>query len=112
MGVISNFDPRLSGILQEAGLRHYFEFVLPSYEVSTCKPHPDIFKIALEKYSKEPTAPHECCHVGDTYSKDYVGAINSGWKAILVNESPNSVSKSEWCKTIQEVDDRSLLIDN
>ena len=43
MGVISNIDPRIDNILKEAALRHYFEFVLPSYEPNCFKPDPQIF---------------------------------------------------------------------
>lgn len=33
IGVISNFDPRLDAILINTKLKHYFQFVLSSYEV-------------------------------------------------------------------------------
>ena len=66
-------DPRLKNILQEAGLSHYFEFVLTSYEAKCFKPQADIFSLALEKYSKEYTKPVECCHIGDSYNEDYLG---------------------------------------
>lgn len=109
MGVISNFDPRLNGILKEAGLYHLFEFVLPSYEANTFKPHPTIFQIALERYSKEATLPNECCHIGDTYKEDYVGATQAGWNAILINELSPPADSILWCKTIKELDERSIL---
>lgn len=108
MGVISNFDPRLEGILREAGLRHHFEFVLSSYEAREYKPHPEIFKAALERYSKEVTEPKDCCHIGDTYKEDWIGATQAGWKAILVNESSNALDLSNWCKSIKELDGRLL----
>lgn len=73
IGIISNMDPRLENILQEAGLRHYFEFVLPSYEAKCVKPQSDIFRIALEKYSKVNTEAEECCHIGDSYIEDFLG---------------------------------------
>jgi HAD superfamily hydrolase (TIGR01549 family) len=75
IGIISNMDPRLENILQEAGLRHYFEFVIASYEARCFKPQVDIFKLALEKYSKECTKPVECCHIGDSYNEDYLGKL-------------------------------------
>ena len=109
MGVISNFDPRLEGILREAGLRHQFEFVLSSYEARTFKPHPEIFSTALQRYSKEITKPDECCHIGDTYKEDWIGATQSGWNAILVNELSNSLQPNHWCKTIKELDERLLV---
>lgn len=109
MGVISNFDPRLNEILKEAGLYHRFEFVLSSYEAKTFKPHPTIFQIALERYSKEATLPNECCHIGDTYKEDFIGATQAGWNAILVNELSPTADSILWCKTIQELDERCIL---
>lgn len=34
MGIVSNFDPRLEAILMNMKLKHYFQFVITSYEVS------------------------------------------------------------------------------
>ena len=108
IGVISNMDPRLYGILQEAGLQHYFEFILPSYDAKCSKPHIDIFKCALEKHSKEPTMPNECCHIGDTLNEDYLGAIQAGWNAILVNPS-NSQDSIKCCKDFEELRTHLLI---
>lgn len=91
IGIISNMDPRLENILKEAGLRHYFEFVLPSYEVKCVKPQSDIFRLALERYSllcKENTKPEECCHIGDSYNEDYLGKF---WKK-KINKILNKIS--------------------
>lgn len=73
LGVISNMDPRLNNILQEAGLMHNFEFILTSYKAKCSKPQAEIFKLALENYSKECTKPSESCHIGDSYNEDYLG---------------------------------------
>ena len=110
MGVISNMDPRIDNILVEAGIRHYFKFVVASYEVQCFKPHPEIFKIALEKHGKEEIVnPSDCCHIGDSYHEDYLGALQSGWNAILVNElpSPNKVDPpaKDWCRNFQELNE-------
>lgn len=98
LGVISNIDPRLEGILQQAGLRHYFEFALSSYEARCAKPDSKIFHIALEKYSKQATDPSECCHVGDTFKTDCIGATQAGWNAVLVNKLPNASVKENLVK--------------
>ena len=107
MGIISNIDPRIEGLLKEAGIRHHFEFVLPSYEAKCFKPHPAIFKLALEKYSRETTHPSECCHVGDSYIEDFVGATDSGWNGVLIEESGKTDIDSRFsCRNIQELIDR------
>lgn len=103
IGIISNMDPRLNEILVDAGLRHYFEFVLPSYETKFFKPQPDIFKLAIEKCTKEVVLPSECCHIGDSYNEDYLGALNSGWNAILVNNNSHSLQPMEWFRSFEEL---------
>ncbi|KAI9551180.1 hypothetical protein GHT06_005353 [Daphnia sinensis] len=108
LGVISNMDPRLNNILHEAGLIHNFEFILTSYEAKCFKPQAGIFKLALEKYSKESTKPSESCHIGDSYKEDYLGAVQAGWGAILVNESSNSLDINKWCANFEEFDDTLL----
>lgn len=108
LGVISNMDPRLNNILQEAGLLHNFEFILTSYEAKCFKPQADIFKLALEKYSKDSIKPSESCHIGDSYKEDYLGAVQAGWDAILVNESSNSLDINKWCANFEKFDDTLL----
>ncbi|KAJ8969007.1 hypothetical protein NQ314_001978 [Rhamnusium bicolor] len=74
MGIISNFDPRLSTTLLNTKLRHYFQFVLTSYEVGIEKPHPKIFEEAMDVSKVKNLKPEECLHVGDTTLLDYCGA--------------------------------------
>ncbi len=110
IGVISNFDPRLHNILQEAGLTHYFEFVLASYDAKCFKPQKDIFQFALAKCSKEPTKPIECCHIGDTFHEDYQGAVQAGWNAFLVNhQSNNSQDPTKGCRDLKELEAHLLI---
>lgn len=86
VGVISNFDPRLSDILRSVNLHNLFDFVLTSYEVGYSKPDARIFEKAL-KYCKEPVEPSQALHVGDDMEKDYCGTRAAGWHALLV--APN-----------------------
>lgn len=109
MGVISNMDLRLGPILQQAGLMHHFDFALSSYEARCAKPDQRIFSIALEKYSSQsttPIQPLQCCHVGDTYKTDYIGAVQAGWKAVLINQLSDAPEACQ-CKNIGELN--SLL---
>jgi len=94
--------------LEQANLSQFFEFSLSSYEASFYKPQPEIFHVALEKYSKFNTKPEECCHIGDSPKEDYQGAIKAGWNAILLNESRSlDVSLKNWCPNLKSLD--SLL---
>ena len=87
LGVISNFDPRLSATLENARIRHYFNFVITSYEAGFEKPNPNIFKVAMELSNINDLKSEECLHVGDSHSLDYEGAENAGWNAVLVSSN-------------------------
>ncbi|XP_046391063.1 haloacid dehalogenase-like hydrolase domain-containing protein 3 [Ischnura elegans] len=90
LGVVSNFDCRLHGLLRSVGLQDFFSFTMVSYELGVAKPDARIFHQALrraEEYLEGPLEPQEACHVGDTPSSDYVGAKGAGWHAVLVSEA-------------------------
>ena len=53
---------------------NHFEFILASSEVLFRKPHPRIFRLALEKAALK---PEEVWYVGDNYDCDVAGAHNS-----------------------------------
>lgn len=89
IGIISNFDPRLSTTLVNTKIRHYFQFVLTSYEVGVEKPDPQIFQEAMKSSKLKNLKPEECLHIGDKTSLDYLGARNSGWHgAVIIDKSP------------------------
>jgi putative hydrolase of the HAD superfamily len=81
LGVISNADGRVRGLLAQAGLSAYFELVIDSSEVGLEKPDPRIFLAAAERLGLEPAA---CAYVGDIYEIDVVGARGAGLDAILI----------------------------
>jgi REG-2-like HAD superfamily hydrolase len=81
MGVISNFDHRLYKVLNDMNLRHYFDFVLPSYVVGAEKPDPLIFQRALQDAG---CSAQEAVHFGDNVQKDFIGARDAGWVAYLL----------------------------
>lgn len=105
IGVISNMDPRIENVLEEAGLRDNFEFVVSSYNVKCLKPHGDIFKVTLEKFCKQATLPEECCHIGDSYLEDYLGAKQSGWGSLLISSQPpdDIINSAECHRSIEEL---------
>ena len=67
LGVISNFDQRLYRILEELGLKKYFDSVTISSEVGSDKPDRLIFQTALSTLRVVGT---ESMHVGDDHKKD------------------------------------------
>jgi putative hydrolase of the HAD superfamily len=49
LGIISNFAPTLSAILEHKGILHYFDPVIVSTEVGMEKPDPAIFQLSLDR---------------------------------------------------------------
>jgi putative hydrolase of the HAD superfamily len=84
LGIISNFDSRLTPILEGLGLADWFESVTLSSRVGVTKPHEGIFAHALRHHGVPPAA---AAHVGDSPVEDAEGARASGLRAILVDRS-------------------------
>ena len=77
MGIISNTGS-LSQVytsLEQYGIRSYFEVVILSSEIGIRKPHPFLFHDALKRMNSDAT---RAIYVGDTVSRDVVGAKNAG----------------------------------
>jgi putative hydrolase of the HAD superfamily len=92
IGLISNFDHRLYRILEELGLSGYFETITISSEAGFAKPSPEIFRIALSKYSLD---ADEAIHVGDSAEMDATGALGAGLAAILLDPTAGSRCRLE-----------------
>jgi putative hydrolase of the HAD superfamily len=82
LGIISNWDERLPGLLEWLELRKYFEVVIISCEAGFSKPSPVIFEHAARKLG---LAPEFILHVGDDLEDDVAGANSAGFKARLID---------------------------
>ncbi|XP_076012815.1 haloacid dehalogenase-like hydrolase domain-containing protein 3 [Genypterus blacodes] len=82
LGVVSNFDRRLEGILHACGLLSHFSFLVTSEEVGKAKPDPFIFEQALQKCGV-PAA--SVAHIGDHYINDYVASRSAGINGFLLD---------------------------
>ena len=82
LGVISNWDSRLTSTLDSLELTDHFKFILPSAVVGSAKPDKKIFAEAIRLSGVE---PHEACHIGDEVKADFNGARNAGIHAILLD---------------------------
>ena len=80
-GLISNWDDRLPGLLQDVGLAPLLDPTVISYRVGVEKPAPRIFEVALEEAG---VAPHEALMIGDDLEADVEGATRLGLEAIHV----------------------------
>jgi putative hydrolase of the HAD superfamily len=92
LGVLSNFDHRLYGILDGLGLRRYFDSVTISSEAGYAKPSPEVFEAALARHVLRPA---EALHVGDSEHHDVAGAMVAGMPVALIDRHvPNGFSIS------------------
>lgn len=89
LGVISNFDSRLLGILEGLGAAHWFEHIFVSSRVGHAKPDREIFQKALERHNLK---AGEALHVGDSEEHDLLGATTAGLKGVLVERSGETES--------------------
>lgn len=90
LGVISNFDERLGGVLREVGLREYFAVVTTSWDVGVCKPHAAIFTSTFATLTgrNADAAFDDVVHVGDHRVRDYDGARAAGAQARWLQRRP------------------------
>ena len=75
LGLVSNWDERLRGLLAELNLLASFNAVIISHDVGFHKPAREIFHQATKQLG---VAPEELMHVGDSDSEDFRGAQLAG----------------------------------
>jgi putative hydrolase of the HAD superfamily len=84
LAVVTNtHDPRLvPDHLVAMGIDAHFEAVITSVEVGWRKPHPQIYRVALDALG---VAPEDALFVGDTKGPDYDGPRAVGMRALLID---------------------------
>jgi len=85
LGVVSNFYGNVATICQEAGLSECLAAVLDSTRLGIGKPHPQIFRRALQELG---VAAEESIFIGDSYDRDILPARRLGMRTIWV-KGPN-----------------------
>ncbi len=83
LGIFSNAgdDKDVQELIENFGIRPYFDFVLTSAACFYRKPHPRAFEIALAQWN---ISPNEAVMVGDSLEADIYGAKNSGMQTIWI----------------------------
>jgi putative hydrolase of the HAD superfamily len=82
VGAVSNWVWQLPELLHALKLVSHFDFIAASSRVGFEKPHPEIFRWALEQAGVEPA---EALHVGDHLDADVAGAQGAGIQAVLID---------------------------
>ncbi len=98
MGVISNFDSRLIGLLDGFGLKNYFDSIHFSSRVGFAKPHPEIFHAALRDNQ---IFASEAVHLGDSPVEDYQAAIDAGIGAWLIERQKKVFGLSSFLEILR-----------
>jgi putative hydrolase of the HAD superfamily len=80
LAVVSNFDSRLPGLLEQLGLARWLSAVVVSSSAGAAKPDTTPFRLALEQLELE---AHQVWHVGDS-AEDVAGAAAAGLPCIQV----------------------------
>ena len=83
LAIVSNAsdEGNVNRLIDNANIREYFEIILISASVGVRKPHPQIFRMALDQWGVQPS---QCIMVGDTLSADIEGANKIGMHNIWI----------------------------
>jgi 2-haloalkanoic acid dehalogenase type II len=83
LGIFSNAgdDKDVQDLIENFGIRTYFDFVLSSAACFYRKPHPRAFEIALAQWN---IPAEEAAMVGDSLEADIYGAKNLGMQSIWI----------------------------
>lgn len=84
LGVVSNWDCGLAGVLGGLGVVDRFDVVAASAVVGAGKPDPSIFRHALDALG---VAPAAALHCGDLPAFDCAGAAAAGVRAVLIDRT-------------------------
>ncbi len=105
LGLISTaYEEDITAIFERANLeKDFFDIIIGANTIKKEKPHPDVFKYALEKLKVK---PEETLFVGDHIDNDYRGARAVGIDALLIqreNRSPDNISDFKRINSLEEI---------
>lgn len=100
LGILSNagYDRDVQTLVDRTGLRPFFEQIITSAAVGIRKPHPRIFKVAMDSFH---TSPSQTLMIGDTLGADVLGAFNAGLSSVWITRRANTVDNRAHENTIQ-----------
>jgi putative hydrolase of the HAD superfamily len=101
IGIISNWDRRLEGVLRGLELGGMIDTVVSSAVVGLRKPDPRIFELACERLGVEPA---EAVHVGDHHYADILGATSVGMTAVLIDRHGTAHDDEAAIRTLDELE--------
>jgi REG-2-like HAD superfamily hydrolase len=93
LACLSNSDERLRSILDGLGIAGDFDLILDSRSIGSKKPDQKFFSTAMFKSGVDGLEPMECLYIGDDMERDYLGALNAGWNAKLLNRNVSTTAQ-------------------
>ncbi|MEM1587147.1 MAG: HAD family hydrolase [Candidatus Bathyarchaeia archaeon] len=110
VGVITNaFEKDIEEIFRRVRMPITFDVLVGIDAVKRPKPSPEIFHYAVRTLNVQ---PHEAVYVGDDLEKDYIGAVNAGLRAILVDRNSMHINK-RWLIRVRSLSEiQSLILRN
>ena len=84
LGIVSNWESRLLQLCAAHGIADYFDFAVVSELEGYVKPHPHMYRRALELAG---VPAERVLHVGDSLQDDIEGAAAVGIRGVLVDRS-------------------------
>jgi putative hydrolase of the HAD superfamily len=105
LAVVSNWQSGLRHFCAELGIAGFFRSVLCSADVGAAKPDPRIFAEACARVG---VPSGRTLHVGDTYVEDYVGALQAGLRAVLLDR-PGHASAAD-LQVVRSLTDVSAFV--
>jgi putative hydrolase of the HAD superfamily len=111
LGVISNWTWSAPELLHDVDLARHFEALVISARVGYQKPHPAIFRRALDELD---VTPEHAIHVGDSYVADVSGARGVGILPVLIDRhlaDPARLREEHGDPTLAIVSDLYQLLD-
>jgi len=108
VGVVSNFDSRLVGLLEQLGLAPLVDRTVHSTRLGVAKPDPAIFHLALEALG---VSAAEALHAGDEVVADVEGARAAGLRAVLVDRAGRPAALPPGVQRVRSVADLVAALD-
>lgn len=108
LGMITNIDRDPGELAGNLGLTDHLDLTVTSAEVNAEKPHPAIFRAALEKAGVE---AHQAVHVGDQPSSDVEGAMGVGINPVLLDRDGNHPGYDR-CPRIESLSELPSLLES
>lgn len=100
LGIVSDWGESLPWLLHQLGIDGYFDSVVVSARLGVGKPDPGLFGMALARLGQGAT---HSWYVGDTYSKDVLGARAAGMTPVLIDRAGRHPGLDCW--TIAQLTD-------